>query len=344
MPSVVVIGGGFAGALVARSLEKDFSVTLIDNKDYFEFTPSILRTLVEPAHVKKIQVLHSHYLHRAHLVRDCVVDITDTKVVCAHEGEIAYDYAVIASGSSYHLPIKEPDVLLAVRGRDLRAYSHRLDMAKSVLIVGGGLVGVELAAEIVTHYPNKDVTLVQSGKTLIPRMPVKAQKYTLQFLEKRGVTVIFGHRVSEKKGGVYVTEKGEKISSDLVFMCVGITPNYSFLSKHFTTSLSTRNFVSVNDYLQVPSHPHIFVAGDIAELNEEKTAQRAEDHAQVVSQNILSLSKGKDLRTYVSRPLPMVVSLGLRDGFFAYKDFVFCGVLPALLKQFVEWKSMRRYR
>ena len=66
MKKVVVIGGGFAGAYIARHLEKDFDVTLIDTKDYFEFTPGILRTIVFPKHMKRIQVLHTHYLHKSH--------------------------------------------------------------------------------------------------------------------------------------------------------------------------------------------------------------------------------------------------------------------------------------
>ena len=53
---LVIIGGGFAGSLVARNLEKEFNVTLIDTKPYFEFTPGILRTIVEPDHIKKVVI------------------------------------------------------------------------------------------------------------------------------------------------------------------------------------------------------------------------------------------------------------------------------------------------
>ncbi len=57
MKRVVIVGGGFAGAYVARNLEKKFDVVLIDTKDYFEFTPSILRTIINPDHAKKIQAM-----------------------------------------------------------------------------------------------------------------------------------------------------------------------------------------------------------------------------------------------------------------------------------------------
>ncbi|NJO90468.1 MAG: RNA 3'-terminal phosphate cyclase [Chloroflexia bacterium] len=48
--------------------ENIFDVTLIDTKDYFEFTPGILRTIVEPKHARSVQQLHSHYLSRAKIV------------------------------------------------------------------------------------------------------------------------------------------------------------------------------------------------------------------------------------------------------------------------------------
>ena len=81
MKKVVIIGGGFAGAYAAKNLEIDFGVTLIDSKDYFEFTPSILRTIVEPRHITKIQVLHSHYLKNADFIRGVVKEINVREVI-----------------------------------------------------------------------------------------------------------------------------------------------------------------------------------------------------------------------------------------------------------------------
>ena len=58
MKKLVIIGGGFAGAKIAKALESEFNVTLIDSKDYFEFTPSILRAIIKTKYLKKIQILH----------------------------------------------------------------------------------------------------------------------------------------------------------------------------------------------------------------------------------------------------------------------------------------------
>ena len=66
--NLVIIGGGFAGSFVAKKLENKFNTVLIDNKDYFEFTPSILRSIVIPRHLKKIQILHRHYLKKSKII------------------------------------------------------------------------------------------------------------------------------------------------------------------------------------------------------------------------------------------------------------------------------------
>ena len=99
MKKVIVIGGGFAGSHIAKELQNEFDVTLIDSKDYFEFTPSILRSIVKPSHVKEIQVLHAHYLPKCKIIVGCVEEVSKEYVKLKDE-KIFYDYLVIASGSS----------------------------------------------------------------------------------------------------------------------------------------------------------------------------------------------------------------------------------------------------
>ncbi len=342
MKKVVVIGGGFAGAYVANALQKEFAVTLIDTKDYFEFTPSVLRALVDPRVVKHIQVNHTHYLTKGTFIQGSVTDITKKEVFISTK-KIPFDYAVVTSGSFYSLPIKESNIVLVSRAEHLREYHYKLEHVKKILIIGGGLVGVELAAELCTHYPEKEVTIVHANKDLIERNDPKSRKYAKKFLQKHNVKLIFNERATEQKKNTFVTDKGRILKADLVIPCTGIKPNYSLLEKHFSNSITDNHGIAVNSYLQMKGSETIFAGGDITHISEEKTAQTAEMHAAYIVKNIRNLEHGKPLQKYKAVKRPMVISLGKWDGLLEYQGIVVAGLLPVLGKKFVEWKTMLRY-
>ncbi|HLC51632.1 MAG TPA: FAD-dependent oxidoreductase [Candidatus Nanoarchaeia archaeon] len=341
MKQLVIIGGGFAGSLAAKKLEKHFDTVFIDTKDYFEFTPSVLRTIVEPEHAKKIQVLHSHYLHKAHLIRDEVTTITD-KEVKTKKQSYPYDYLVIASGSKYATPIKDSNLVITARSHDLRNYAQKLKQSKQILIIGGGLVGIELAAEIACKFPKKEIILVHASSELIERNPQKARNYAKRLLEDKGVNIIFNERVAVRDG-IYKTKK-YSFKPDIAFLCVGIMPNYEHLAPHCSISLDEKNSLCVNKYLQVQNHKNVFAAGDITNIKEEKTAQSAEKQAEVVVKNICRLDKGRELKEYQTAQKPMVISLGKWNGILVYNNFILTGIIPGLMKSIIEWKGMIKYR
>lgn len=352
---VVIIGGGFAGAKIAKALQYDFDVVLFDTKDYFEFTPSILRTLVEPEHAKKIQVCHKTYLPNATVYKEPVLRITPKKIITKNR-ELSFDYAVVASGSSYNKPFKEENVVLAQRVEHLAQFHKDIERAKTVLIVGGGPVGVEIAGEVAKKYPDVQVTLVHSHDRLLQRLPLRASNYAKNFLERYGVRVLLNTRAEQKKGGgVVLIPSQEKTDSkrvqkqdldvlraDVVFSCVGITPHSECLKKDFSSCITSRGHVRVNNALQCEQH--IFCAGDITAIREEKTAQNAEKHADVVLHNIYALENNSHLKNYTSKTRPLVISLGKWRGILTYKNLVVTGILPGVLKELIEWKTMRKYR
>ena len=346
MKKLVIIGGGFAGSFIAKKLEGKLKGTLIDNKDYFEFTPSILRTIIDPKHAKKIQTLHSHYLHKSMIVNGRVVRV-DEGVVKTTKGNFSYDYLAICSGSHYDSPIKEENIIAAARGKELREYHQKLVNAKNVLIIGGGIVGIELAAEIVTAFKDKRVTIVHSKSELVERSNKKVRDYVKKFLVGKGVKIIFNDRIdtgvsSDERS--YVTKKGIDVDSDLTFLCVGIKANSKHL-KECSIDLNERDYVCVNKYLQVRGRSMVFAAGDITNISEEKLAQNAQKQACVVVENILRLESGStDLEEYVSQKRAMIISLGKWDGVVVFGKFVVKGLIAALLKEIVEFKSMRMYK
>jgi len=343
MKKVVIIGGGFAGAYSAINLENHFDITLIDTKDYFEFTPGVLRCIVEPEHAEKIQSLHKNYLKKSKIVVGKVIDIRDRKVI-TYKDKIPFDYLIICSGSSYNAPFKEKNIVIGTRGKNLIESYKRVKDADHILIIGGGLVGVEIASEIMEKYPEKQMTIVHSQESLIQRNPIKAIRHAEDYFRNHNVELIKNERVIRKDGKYYITDKGSKIYADLAFLSTGISPNFEFLRKNYGHCLSEKNFLKVNDFLQLEGEKDIFAAGDIAEIREEKTAQNAEYHARVVVENIRRSEKGKELMKYKKAARVMVISLGKNDGILTYKKGVLTGIIPGILKSIVEWKEMRRFR
>ena len=339
---VVIVGGGFAGSHVAKSLEKYFDVFLIDTKDYFEFTPGVLRAIVEPLHIRNIQALHNHYLKWAKVIEGGVKKI-DRKFVYVNGKRFRYDYLVIASGSSYEAAFKEQRVVTAARAAHLRDYYDVLCKSKKVLIVGGGLVGVELTGEILDKYEDKEITIVHSGERLIARNNRKATSYAADCLRRKGVKILYRQRMIDKKGRFCIMESGKKVEADLVFLCTGIKPNFEFMKGEFRKFLNNNGQIEVNEFLQLRGMDNVFAIGDITGIEEEKTAQNAERQAEVIVHNICNIERRIELCKYRAKVTPLVISLGKYNGILTKGDFVLTGRIPALMKAWIErWEMYKK--
>jgi NADH dehydrogenase FAD-containing subunit len=207
MKKVVVIGGGFAGSTISKSLMDKSSVTLVDTQDFFEYTPSILRTIVEPDYYKKINSKHKSYLPKAEIIVGHVKSINENQITLMNGNKIDFDYLVIASGSSYAMPIKEQDTFFANRVKHLLEAYKKIQKSNKISIVGGGVVGVELASELCTHYKDKEITLIHSNSNLMERNNKKTSDYVKYFLEKHGVKLIFNEKILKKEINSYLIQE-----------------------------------------------------------------------------------------------------------------------------------------
>ncbi len=340
MKKLVVLGGGFAGSKIAKTLENEFDVTLIDNKDYFEYTPGILEAIVDPECMKSIRVLHTGYLEKAQIVIGNVKKISDKEVFVGNK-KIPFDYLVIATGSQYSFPFKGHDAVLTKRADELRGHCNSLSTAKKILIIGGGFSGVELAGDIVVKYPKKEITIIHAMDRLLERQPEKVSRYAQRFFKKRGVKIIFNELVKGERKGVYETNKGTKIQPDLAFLCVGIVPNSEFMKSSFPKLLDKKGHILVNNFLQMQNKNNIFVAGDVTGIIEEKTAQSALEHADIIIENLRRSEKQKSLKEYKFKSKGMLISLGPKVGIFSKGNFVLTGWIPRVMKNYVQRKQMR---
>ncbi|MBI2671949.1 FAD-dependent oxidoreductase [Candidatus Woesearchaeota archaeon] len=342
----VIVGGGFCGALCAKILERksSLSIALIDKKPYFEFIPAIPKVVINKNYSKKIKAPFIEILRKTKFILDEVTKITKDTIY-TRSRTIKFKYLIICTGTEYPIKLKNKKNVHTLKfSNEGEAINKDLEKFNDVLIVGGGIVGSEIAGELATQ-TNKKVTMLHSRDRLINRNPEKASQYVLDFLTKKGVTVYFNEKVTEHTENTLKTNKGHVYEGHIVIWCTGITFKVPFLDKkYFSLSIEEDGHVKVNQYLQVNNYENIFAGGDIINTKEEKTAQNADRHAKTIAYNILHLESKKRLKKYKPRTGPLVISLGPWKGLFVAGNFVITGLIPGLMKHLIEMAVMFRMK
>ena len=119
-----------------------------------------------------------------------------------------------------------------------------------------------------------------------------------------------------------------------------------FLKKNFFKNIDEKEYVKTNKFLQLEGSKNIFVAGDIVSVKENKTAQNAENHAHIEIENLRCLINKKPLEKYetIHKQRPIVISLGKWNGIFTSENLTFSGIIPGILKNFIEKRFMMKYK
>ncbi|MFO7678057.1 MAG: FAD-dependent oxidoreductase [Thermoplasmatota archaeon] len=340
---VVIIGGGFCGITIAKKLEsdKDISVTLIDKKTYFEYTPSAIFCITHPSYQKKIRIAYQNILSKTKLVTDEIKSMSDKAITTSHQS-IEYDYAVICTGSTYPIFLSsKTNVYTLSSCNEALGVSKALQHAKKIVIVGGGYIGVEVAGQLATKHKNISLTLIHSGSKLLERSSPLASKNAVQFLSKKGISFLFNDKVVDHpKPHIFVTKKGETIQADLCIWCAGIAADTSFLDKSLSSCKDKKGKIQVNKYLQLETYPHIFAGGDICDTVEEKTAQNAKHHGYCIASNLLRIKKNQPLKSYRKHLSPQLISLGERYGILEVDEIVLYSNFFGLGKFIIEWYTI----
>lgn len=168
-PVVVVVGAGYAGAKIAKELDKNaqFNVVVIDRKDHHMHNIASARALSQAGFESEILIPYEALLKYGSVVHAEVTSVDEHKIMLnGYEEPVKFDYLIICTGSSYPFPGKLQKTRLSdAVGVFKEAQSHLVG-ATNVCIIGGGPVGVELAGEIATDYPDKKVTIISSSAQL----------------------------------------------------------------------------------------------------------------------------------------------------------------------------------
>jgi len=324
---VVIIGAGFAGLKLAQKLSKSpYQVVVIDKQNFHQFQPlfyQVAASGIEPSSisfpVRKIFQSHSNLHFRT---TELLSVNTNEQKVHTRAGELRYDYLVLANGVNTNyfgsknlekgsLPMKSTAEAINLRNRILSSFEKAnltedaTEHAKllSIVIVGGGPTGVELAGAIAEmrryvlpkDYPELDfsmmkIRLFEAGPRILNGMSDNAGKKALRFLDKLGVEVHLDTRIDDYEGDKVSLSNGETLYARNLIWTAGVSGQYTEgVAKN---SYKRGNRVAVDKYNRISDSDNVFVIGDACILSgDEKYPNGHPQVAQVAIQQAINLAR-----------------------------------------------------
>ena len=189
---------------------------------------------------------------------------------------IIYHTLVIATGSSAKNNMPWKDISTTEQTKAvLHEWQQRIKAAKSIVVAGAGLTGIEVAGELAEAYAKtgqKTVTLIGAADLPLDKSVREDIRGTAQkTLERLGARVMMGTLVSRVEGSgpgprtIEISRKGmkETITADVFVPTYGLEPNSSFAP---TSMLDSHGYIKQTNYLRAEGHDNIFVVGDVGNL------------------------------------------------------------------------------
>jgi len=313
--SVVVVGGGPAGATLARALSakldaSSHDIILINDRPYsVHLVAGARMTVTEEGRLEDVALLpYDKLFHNGNgrFVQGRVTSIEEKApgkggAVVLQDGErIPYTVLVLATGSSWAGPLDFPYSDAEVRSH-IKTWRQRYAEANDIVIVGGGAVGIETAGEIRDTYPTKKVTIVQGSDMLLnPVYPPKFRKDMERRVRAKKIDIVFNEYIDviPEPGTVGVTTRSGKSfpTADLVVPAFGPRPNTAFIATLDSDVLDSSGRVKIKPTFEVVGHPGVFAFGDITDWKEQKQQGKIMFHLPVAVPNILSYLAGQPLK------------------------------------------------
>ena len=322
---VLVLGGGFAGLAAALELPSDrYAVTLVDRNPWFEFLPNIHELLsgVKTPELLRIPLAPSLAQVGHAFEHDTVTALdADAQTVSTSGGaRIGYDALIVALGgvdatrgvsgvAEHSMPFKSVEQCHRI-GRRLSALARRRDPA-NVVIIGGGLGGVEALGEILRRYRGDDlhVRVVEARDRLLPEAPAALDEIVRSLCEPHAVDFLLESPVSRIEARSVSLQDGRSLPSDLTIWTGG--PTAPGLLAEFGLA-PPGDWAPVEETLRSKEQERIFVAGDACALPTPlaKQGYYALDMGVHAARNAKRLLAGRELRRFRPSGKPTLISFG----------------------------------
>ena len=362
---VVILGCGFGGLFAAQALRgAPLRVTVVDRVNHHLFQPLLYQVatagLSAPAIAAPIRHILAGLDNTTVLLGEAKRIDTARRKVTLDDGEsLRYDELIVATGATHsyfgndawaaHAPgLKTLEDALEIRRRILLAYEHaereddpvRRAAWLTFVVIGAGATGVELAgtlAEIARHTlrgefrrfdpRNARIVLVEGADHVLPSYPVDLSEKARLQLERLGVTVWLGRRVTGvDEGGVRMGD--DRIAARTVVWAAGVAA--SPLGAALGVPLDRAGRVIVQPDLSIPGHAEVQVIGDLAFIPSHDPpvpgiAPAAKQMGRRAAKNILRRLHGEEVEPFRYREVGLLATIGRNAAVALLGRFKFWG-------------------
>lgn len=286
MKHVVIIGNGIAGVTAARYIRKcsDYAITIVSSESkYFFSRTALMYVYMGHMRVKDITPYEDWFWgkNRINLIQAYVeqVDTSHRKLQLSSGKDLQYDVLIIASGSSYNKFNWPGQNLMGVGGmyslQDLEYMEYWTRQAKHAVIVGGGLIGIEMAEMLLSRHI--EVTfLVRESSYWNTVIPAEESEMVNRHIREHHVDLRLGTELAEiiddGAGRVKAvrTSKGDVVDCQWVGLTAGVRPNVHFLRN---SDIHLAKGVLVNEFFET-NVPDVYAIGDCAEFHQPLPLRR----------------------------------------------------------------------
>lgn len=299
MDTIVILGAGHAGASAAFELRRrDFDGRIVLVGD--EAEPPYERPQLSKEMLRKEPLALRHHQPAQEYEDEAIelflgdaavrVDAAQRTVHLASKKTLQYDRLLVATGTRPRtLGGLAPDHVVYLRtAKDAEALCAHLDADRRIVIVGGGVIGLEVAAAICARWGCPVV--IERESRLMPR---SLDELVAGYLEKvhtsRGVRFLYGVTVKSFEGGTLVLSDGTQLPADELLVGIGVEPNV-----HALAGLGITDALGVRvDATGRTAIPEIYATGDVASQPRNgahariETWANAQDHSAHVARNLL---------------------------------------------------------
>jgi NADH dehydrogenase len=307
-PTVLILGGGFAGVGAAQELSKaNVDVTVVDEHDYHTFKPLLYQVatgLLEQtgAGHSLRDLVHKQENTRVHTDSVEAIDLDKREARFAELKPVSYDFLILGLGAEVNFfgveGAEEHAFPLYTLPDAMRLKDHVLerwsaadkdpsiieDGALDVVVVGGGPTGVETAGALAELYNSvfkhdyRDVpegtatiTLVEAGPDVFTMFKENLREYTRKALGKLNVEIMTGEVVQSVDPTRVTLKSGKVLPAHTLVWGAGLQGNR--LVNDLGLELQRGARIAVDEQLRVESHPEVFAVGDLAAITDPKTEE-----------------------------------------------------------------------